>query len=105
MAIFRQVRWTLPVFHIWMYRIALNVAISFYRSESTRTRHVISDEQHLLKTVDKTESQPEDVRLLYQFIEELDPLNRALILLYLDGNSYQEIADVLVDQKLDASIR
>ena len=82
-------------FSTWMYRIALNVAISFYRSESTRTRRVISDEQYLLETVDETESQPEDIRLLYQFIEGLDPLNKVLILLYLDENSYREIADVL----------
>jgi len=79
----------------WMYRIALNVAISFYRKESTRTRHVISDEQHLLETADETEGQPEVIRLLYQFIEGLDPLNKALILLYLDENTYREIADVL----------
>jgi RNA polymerase sigma factor (sigma-70 family) len=83
------------VFSTWMYRIALNVAISFYRRESTRTRHVISDEEHLLEAIDDTDSQPEDIRLLYRFIEGLDPLNKALILLYLDGNSYQEIADVL----------
>jgi len=82
-------------FSTWMYRIALNVAISFYRRESTRTRHVISDEEHLLEAIDDTDSQPEDIRLLYQFIEGLDPLNKALVLLYLDGNSYQEIADVL----------
>jgi RNA polymerase sigma factor (sigma-70 family) len=78
-----------------MYRIALNVAISFYRKESTRTRHVISDEQRLLETADEPESQPEDIRLLYQFIEGLDPLNKTLILLYLDENSYREMADVL----------
>jgi RNA polymerase sigma-70 factor (ECF subfamily) len=78
-----------------MYRVALNVAISFYRSESTRTRHVISDEQRLLETADESQSQPEDVRLLYRFIELLDPLNKALILLYLDQNSYQEIAAAL----------
>ncbi len=82
-------------FSTWMYRIALNVAISFYRSESARTRHVISDQQHLLETVVETESQPEDIRLLYQFIDGLDPFNKALILLYLDENSYREIADVL----------
>jgi RNA polymerase sigma factor (sigma-70 family) len=82
-------------FSTWMYRIALNVAISFYRKESSRTRHVIFDEQHLLETADETESQSEDIRLLYQFIEGLDPLNKALILLYLDENSYREIADVL----------
>ena len=37
-------------FSTWMYRIALNVAISFYRSEGTRTRHVISDGQRLLES-------------------------------------------------------
>jgi RNA polymerase sigma factor (sigma-70 family) len=82
-------------FSTWMYRIALNVAISFYRRESTRTRHVISDEEQLLQAIDDRESQPEDIRLLYQFIGGLDPLNKALILLYLDGNGYREIADVV----------
>ncbi len=81
-------------FSTWMYRIALNVAISFYRSESTRTRHVISGDEQLLEIADEPESRPEEFRLLYEFIAGLDPLNKALILLYLDGNSYEEIADV-----------
>src|SRR5580658_986021 len=34
-------------FSTWMYRIALNVAISFYRRESTRTRFVLSNDEHL----------------------------------------------------------
>jgi len=82
-------------FSTWMYRIALNVAISFYRRETTRTRHVISDDERLLNAIDETASQSEDLQLLYGFIAGLDPLNKALILLYLDGNSYLEIADVL----------
>ena len=82
-------------FSTWMYRIALNVAISFYRRENTRTRYVISDEQHLLEAIDETKDQPEEIRFLYEFIEGLDPLNKALVLLYLDGNNYQEIAEVL----------
>jgi RNA polymerase sigma factor (sigma-70 family) len=82
-------------FSTWMYRIALNVAISFFRGENTRTRHVFSDEQRLLETVIEPERQPEDVRLLYEFIAQLDPLSKALILLYLDGNRYQEIAEIL----------
>ena len=68
-------------FSTWMYRIALNVAISFYRRESTRTRYVISSEEHLLVAIDDTANQPEDIRLLYEFIEALDPLNKALVLL------------------------
>ena len=47
-------------FSTWMYRIALNVAISFYRSEGARTRLVISDEQHLLDAVDNEERQAEE---------------------------------------------
>jgi RNA polymerase sigma-70 factor, ECF subfamily len=82
-------------FSTWMYRIALNVAISFYRSESTRTRHVFSDEQRLLEAVVEPEHQPEEVRLLYELIAELDPLNKALIVLYLDGNNYKEIAEIV----------
>lgn len=82
-------------FSTWMYRVALNVAISFYRRESTRARYVISDEERLLVATDEGQSQPEEVRLLYEFIGGFGPLNKALVLLYLDGNSYREIAAVL----------
>lgn len=82
-------------FSTWMYRIALNVAISFYRRESARARHVLPRSGHLLEAVDETDSQSDEIHFLYQLIGELDPLNKALVILYLDGNSYQEIADVM----------
>jgi RNA polymerase sigma-70 factor (ECF subfamily) len=82
-------------FSTWMYRIALNVAISFYRRERARTLCVIPDEVRLNEPSGEVDSQPEDVRLLCRFIDGLDPLNKALILLYLDEQSYREIADVL----------
>jgi RNA polymerase sigma factor (sigma-70 family) len=82
-------------FSTWMYRIALNVAISFYRRESVRSRHVVSGNEQLLEVADEAASRPEEVRVLYEWIERLDPLSKALALLYLDGNNYQEIAEVL----------
>ena len=82
-------------FSTWMYRIALNVAISFSRRETTRARYVISDDQRILEAADETKSQPAEVQLLYEFIAKLDEMNRALALLYLDGNTYAEIAAVL----------
>lgn len=82
-------------FSTWMYRIALNVAISFYRCERTRTQHVREGDEGLLNLIEAKENETEEILMLYQFIEGLDPLNRGLMLLYLDGNSYQEIADVL----------
>src|SRR5271168_985458 len=70
-------------FSTWMYRIALNVAISFYRRESNRTRFVLSNETLLLNAVDETANPPAEIQVLYESIERLDPLNKALVLLYL----------------------
>jgi len=82
-------------FSTWMYRIALNVAISFYRRESTRNRHILAAGEFLLEVADETSGPADELALLYLFIEELDGLSKALLLLYLDGNSYQEIGEVL----------
>src|SRR4051794_10475326 len=85
-------------FSTWMYRIALNVAISFSRSETRRSRHTVPAEDSILE-IAADGSAPgesdENLRLLHQFIERLDELDRALIILYLDGNRYDTIAEVL----------
>jgi RNA polymerase sigma-70 factor (ECF subfamily) len=84
-------------FSTWMYRIALNVAISFVRSNSVRERHTVAlDDTH-----DVADSSPissdehEGAGLLRAFIDRLDSLNRALLLLYLDDHSYSDIAAIL----------
>lgn len=85
-------------FSTWMYRIALNVAISFVRSESLSARHSEPLDLELHDTVgndDDAAEQDERVRVLQRFTAGLDPLNRALLLLYLDEHSHREIADVL----------
>ena len=84
-------------FSTWLYRIALNVAISQARRwpEADRFEPL---EAHHLETVGGGEPIPEqDERLtaLYAFIGQLDPLNRALILLYLEDRSYTEMAEIL----------
>jgi len=92
-------------FSTWMYRIALNVAISFYRRETARARHVLSADERLLEAIDPAAGQSEDVALVYEFIEQLDPLNKALVMLYLDGNNYQEIAEVLGISETNAATK
>jgi RNA polymerase sigma-70 factor (ECF subfamily) len=84
-------------FSTWMYRVALNVAISFYRREKTRSRHISPFDDDLLNVIDDSGSpeSSEDLELLHRFIQRLDELNKALVLLYLDGNSYKAISDVL----------
>lgn len=83
-------------FSTWMYRIALNVAISFYRGEARRSRNTVPAEESLLELAAGGEPEPdENLRLLRGFIEQLDELDRALILLYLDGNRHDAIAEIL----------
>ncbi len=81
----------------WVYRIALNVSISFYRREKKRKATTTSLSNEVLEVANESESSesPEDVRLLYQFINQLPALDRALMILYLDQKTYQEIADIL----------
>jgi len=84
-------------FSTWMYRVALNVAISQVRRQSPRSA-IESLQQHHLDTIGDTQGAPdydERIEALYGFIEQLDRLNRALILLYLEDRSYREIADIL----------
>lgn len=80
----------------WMYRIALNVAISFYRKER-KTTNTISMGEHLIEIVDENleEGLEENLNALQQFINELRPLDKALMLLYLEEKSHKEIAEII----------
>jgi RNA polymerase sigma factor (sigma-70 family) len=83
-------------FSTWLYRIALNVAISFSRSLQRRERHGIAlDEELHDVAVEPTPADEERVRALYRVIDTLGALDRALLLLYLDERSYVEIAEIL----------
>lgn len=80
----------------WVYRIALNVAISHYRKSRTRGQYIGTFEASFVNIAEeKTEDNSAGIEQLEQFINELDELNRALMLLYLEGKSHDEIASIL----------
>jgi RNA polymerase sigma-70 factor (ECF subfamily) len=82
-------------FSTWMYRVALNVAISYRRRVRRNVQHVVFDEAAIERAVEPRSERDDDVALLRRFIEELEPLPKALMLLHLDGYSYAEIAQTL----------
>lgn len=82
----------------WIYRIALNVAISFLRRETSRKKWVSPADQSIIERCEdqsEAEELEANIKLLYHFINQLDELNRALMLLYLDDHPYKEIAEIL----------
>lgn len=90
-------------FSTWMYRVALNVAISYVRSAGrSMSAHCDSLDTTAVEGIGDGAAAPSDelehdecVAALHTFIARLDPLNRALVLLYLEDHSYAEIAAVL----------
>jgi len=85
-------------FTTWMYRIALNVAISFVRREVQHRRVFTPFEEELHETVPSPAGTPDaDDRMLrlQRFIAREPPFERALLLLYLDDRPQKEIAEIL----------
>jgi RNA polymerase sigma-70 factor (ECF subfamily) len=80
----------------WLYRISLNVAISFYRKSSTRSKKYTELTEQLIETPveDKSENERQ-LYLLDQFISELKEIDKALMILYLEDKSHTEIAEIL----------
>lgn len=80
----------------WMYRIALNVAISFYRKEQKLTSTVLMGD-HVIEIADENleEGLEANLNALQHFINELNPLDRALMLLYLEEKSHKEMAEII----------
>ncbi|MCW3121390.1 MAG: polymerase, sigma-24 subunit, subfamily [Flavipsychrobacter sp.] len=78
----------------WLYRIALNTAISHKRSGSRKISAVPFDAD-LAQVADGKDSADDEYLLLWQLIRQLPQLEKALILLYLEDNSYEEIAAIM----------
>ena len=78
----------------WVYRIALNVAISFHRRERRHREQRSALEEHPLAVAEIGEPS-EEVELLLRCVDDLGALDKALVLLYLDGNDHASIAEVL----------
>lgn len=84
-------------FSTWMYRIALNVAITFYRKAKTGKQVIMYEEcQEEIEDegVESIELE-KNIHTLQQFINQLKELDKALMILYLEEKSYKEMAEIL----------
>ena len=84
-------------FSTWMYRIGLNVAISFYRKE-LRSIQFSAFSEDLIVFDDESENQSSaesSLGLLQKFILELKEIDKSIMLLYLEQKNYREIAEIV----------
>jgi len=79
----------------WIYRIALNTAISNLRKEKRKVKsQEITENCREINMFQEAELK-EEVIQLYRLIYSLNDLEKAIILLYLDDQSYSEIAEIV----------
>lgn len=76
----------------WIYRVSLNSCISFHRKHE-RNMNVTSIDE-MTELVDPTVDRPELLREMYRLINLLGKIEKAVILLWLDERSYDEISEV-----------
>jgi RNA polymerase sigma-70 factor (ECF subfamily) len=85
-------------FSTWAYRVAMNVAISHFRAEGRRIRDTLPFDElayELAADDPLAEEAGDNMRVLRRLIDGLDELNRALVLLYLEGHTSEEIAEIV----------
>ena len=77
----------------WLYRVALYVAISFYRKDkSAAYKHTEIEDKLLTYNMDEEAENKQSLIKLYEFIHELNDIDKAVLLMNLEGESQSEIA-------------
>lgn len=91
----------------WIYRIALNTAISFYRKNRKHKEKKSDIDENIISLPDLgiDNSQKENISILYQIINNLNHFDKALILLYLDDYKQEEIAEILGISKTNVATK
>lgn len=86
----------------WIYRIALNTCISIDRKKKRHSKTELSMNINLFEDKDK---ETEQVNILHNRISRLQPLDRAIVLLWLENISYDEIGAIIGITAKNVSVR
>lgn len=90
----------------WIYKVALNTAITQYRKANTKKKN--KAKLHDLALFNHSEydfEKDEYIQLMYRYIAELRVMDKALILLYLDQYKYEEIASIIGISKTNVATK
>jgi RNA polymerase sigma factor (sigma-70 family) len=80
-------------FSTWLYRVALNTAITYYRKGSRQFTTTPWEEMDIHSLPADTENK-EPVNAMYKAIALLSKVDKAIVMLYLEDYSYQEIGEI-----------
>ncbi|PKB44473.1 RNA polymerase sigma-70 factor (ECF subfamily) [Cellulophaga sp. RHA19] len=79
----------------WMYRVALNTALTKLKKNTKRPKSIPIEKVVLQQTENYDCNYEEQLKLVYAQIQQLNVLEKALMLLLLEGKKYDEIAEII----------
>ncbi|EDP95003.1 RNA polymerase sigma factor [Kordia algicida OT-1] len=93
-------------FSTWMYRVALNTAITLYRKSKRRVK--TQDYESVVFKItseDYDDTEEEQLKIMYKAIKQLSDIEKALIFLYLEDKNYREIAETIGITEVNARVK
>jgi len=93
-------------FSTWMYRVALNTAITLYR-KSKRSVHTQDFEgvSFKIKAEVYDDTAERQLKLMYSAVKDLNDIDKALVFLYLEDKNYREISETLGITEVNARVK
>ncbi len=93
-------------FSTWMYKVALNTAITHIRRKTRVPQNEeLTESVAPVLPINEQMSRVEEVRLLHEAIAALTDIDKAIILLHLEDQNYDEIASITGLTKTNVSVR
>ena len=93
-------------FSTWMYRVALNTAITLYRKSKRRVQ--TQDYESVIfkiKADEYDETEEQQLKLMYKAVKQLNDIDKALVFLYLEDKNYSEISETLGISEVNARVK
>ncbi|MBW8359952.1 MAG: sigma-70 family RNA polymerase sigma factor [Weeksellaceae bacterium] len=89
----------------WMYRVALNTAITLFRKKTKSPQTDELMDFHHKDYVEDDEEKQQQIALLYKVIKMLPKVERAIVMMYLDDLPYRDIAENLGISEVNARVK
>ena len=87
----------------WIYRVTMNTCISMDRKEKRRGEHIALDVN--IDLFDETDKDMHQIQMLYKRSHRLGVFDRAIIMLWLENLSYDEIGEIVGISAKNVSVR
>jgi RNA polymerase sigma-70 factor (ECF subfamily) len=93
-------------FTTWAYRVGLNTAITLYRKKTKSINTIEFDGKvHKFDQDEYNYEEEEHIKLLYQAVQQLNDIEKALVFMYLEDKDYSEIAETLGISEVNARVK